>query len=71
MTDERPLPNLPPEAIVKIGQVQLCIEGLIRELDESVDLEEDDRAIVIVLLSLAYVQGWEDRSDGKSLDSSS
>lgn len=52
---------LPEDAILKIAEVQLRIEEIIREL-EDVDFEtEEDRAIVITLLAMAFVKGWEER----------
>lgn len=72
MTDELHFPDLPPEAIIQIGEVQLAIEQIIRELDDAVEFDDpNDRAIVIHLLSMSYIEGWVDRHNGKTLDNPS
>lgn len=53
--------HLPEHAILEIGKVQLAIAEIISQLDDVEFESEEDRVIVILLLSTAYVQGWEDR----------
>lgn len=71
MADEH-IPKLPPEAIIRLGQIDMALDEILRELDEyilqhEIDIDETDRAVFIHLIRLGYLKGWEDRYDDLTL----
>lgn len=63
MSDEH-LPDLPPEAAIQLGEIDLAIEDVLRSLDEhlvELGLDDVDRSIIIHHVRWAYIQGWTDR----------
>lgn len=61
MSDEH-IPDVPPEVALQFAEIDLAIEEAIRELDDSLDFEDEiDRTLVLHLLRWAYIQGYTDR----------
>ena len=60
------IPQLPPEVIIQIGEVDLAIEEVLRSLDEhldEMDIDLTDRSIILHHVRMAYIQGYQDRRD--------
>lgn len=67
MADDDHLPDLPHEAIIELGEIDLAIEEVLRSLDEhlaefEIELEPVDRAMLINHLRWAFIEGYTQRA---------
>ncbi len=65
MSDEH-IPDLPPESIIELGEIDLAIEEVLRSLDEhlaefEIELDEVDRAMLINHIRWSFIEGWTQR----------
>lgn len=68
MSDDH-IPDLSPEQIIAIGEVDLAIEEILRSLDEylqeNTDIDEVDRSVILHHVRMSYIQGYTDRHEGR------
>lgn len=63
------LPDLTPEQMMELGEVDLAIAEILISLDESLadlGLEEVDRTLIIHHVRWAYIEGWTQRNNAEA-----